>query len=188
MDILDDDYIDKTSKQYACHSLGLIGDDKAYPALLKAYEDTDPFIRAYALDALSKFSKDDTEKILLQALKDDSWQIRKQAVLSTAEMKNSAFVPFLKYKAINDPAKPVRTESVKALAVIASSESLGFLREKASEKKAPLELRKLALIELINNDLSGSLSVIDKILQEEWESKTPVLLETAMRNSCRKKI
>ena len=61
IDILDDDYIDKTSRQYACYSLGLIADDKSYPALLKAYEDTDPSLRSYALDALSKFSKDDTE-------------------------------------------------------------------------------------------------------------------------------
>ena len=81
--------------------------------------------------------------------------------------------------AVNDPAKPVRTQTVKSLAAIGSSKSLGFLREKAADKKAPLELRKLALIELINNDLSGSLSTIDRILEEEWELKTPMLLELA---------
>jgi HEAT repeat protein len=179
IEILEDDYADKTSKQYACNSLGLIGDDKAFPYLVKTYEDPDPYIRAYALSAISKYSKDETEKLLLQALKDDSWQIRKQAAVSSAELKKSSFVPYLKYKAEHDPAKPVRTESVKALAAIASSESLKFLREKASDKKTSLILRKQALVELIKNDLSGSLSVIDKILEDEWESITPVLLETA---------
>ena len=187
LDILNDDYIDKTSKQYACHSLGLIGDDKAYPFLLRTYEDTDPFIRSYALEAISKFNRDDTEKIMLQALKDDSWQIRKQAAVSAAGMKKESFVPYLEYKAVNDPAKPVRTESVKALAEIASPESLKFLREKVSDKKASVELRKLSLIELINNDISGSRTVIIGILEDEWESKTPVLLETACSTLANKK-
>ena len=178
-DILSDDYSDKTSKQYACNSLGLIGDDKAYPVLLETYGDPDPYIRAYALDALSKFKKDDTEKLFLQALKDDSPNIRKQAALSAAKMKKSAFVPFLKYKAVNDPVKNVRIESVKALSAIASSDALDFLEEKASDEKSPLELRKLALVELINNNFSESRSAIDKILESEWESDTPVLLETA---------
>ena len=179
IEILEDDYADKTSRQYACNSLGLIGDDKAFPYLVKTYEDPDPYIRAYALSAISKYSKDDTEKMLLQALKDDSWQIRKQAAVSSAELKKSSFVPYLKYKAEHDPAKPVRTEAVKALAAIASPESLKFLREKASDIKTSVVLRKQALVELIKNDLSGSLSVIDDILENEWESKTPVLLETA---------
>ena len=179
VDILTDDYIDKTSKQYACNSLGLIGDDRAYPALLEAYGDPDPYIRAYALDALSKFSKEDTEELLLQAMKDDSANIRKQAAVSAAKMKNSAFVPFLKYKAVNDPVKNVRIESVKALSAIGSSDALDFLKEKAADSKAPVELRKIILVELINNNFSESRSAIDKILESEWESKSPVLLDLA---------
>ena len=179
IDILEDDYSDKTSKQYACNSLGLIGDDRAYPALLEAYGDSDPYIRAYALDALSKFKKEDTEDLFLQALKDDSANIRKQAAVSASKMKNSAFVPFLKYKALNDPVKNVRIESVKALSAIASSEALDFLKEKAADNHSPIDLRKLIIVELINNNFTETRSSIDKILESEWESKTPVLLDIA---------
>ena len=187
IDILEDDFADKTSRQFACYSLGLIGDEKAYPYLIKTYEDPDPYIRSYALDAVSKYKKDETEKILIQALKDDNWQIRKQAAVSASELKKNSFVPFLKYKAEFDPEKPVRTESIKALSAIASSESLEFLRNKASDKKASITLRKLSLIELINNDLKGSMHVIDSILEDEWEVKTPVLLETACSTMASKK-
>ena len=179
MKIIDDEYIDKTSRQYAIHSLGLIVDDEAFPLLMKTYEDPDPYIRSYALDAISKYKKNESEEILLQALKDDSWQIRKQAAVSASEYKNEKLVPLLIYKAVNDPAEPVRIESVKALSAIGSQQSLSFLREKASEKKAAVSLRKLALVEIIKNDLSGSYSVIEKILEDEWESPGSFMLDTA---------
>ena len=72
MKIIDDEYIDKTSRQYAIHSLGLIGDDEAFPLLMKTYEDPDPYIRSYALDAISKYKKNESERFFFRALKDDS--------------------------------------------------------------------------------------------------------------------
>ncbi len=177
IDIIEDEYIDKTSKQYACNSLGLIGDEKAYPYLMKVYEDPDPYIRSYALNALGKIKKSDNEKLLIQAFRDDSPKIREQAAISAADTKNSSFIPFLKYMAANDPARDVRRESVKSLSKIASADAISFLKEKVTDSKASIELRKLSAVQLINNNFSAGKSAIDKVLKSEWESKAPVLLE-----------
>ncbi len=155
-------------RQYACYALGKIGDPTSLPVITQAYQDKDDYLRAYAVSALSGFSGARVDDLLMQALKDNFWRVRVDAAESLGARRVSAAVPILEYKAKFDPTLNVRVASITALGKIGDGGGYDFLRKLFANDLADPTLRENAFDSLVSNDLSGSLSTIEKVIDSLW--------------------
>ena len=179
IDILDDIDEEKSWRWTACEALGKIGDEEALPAIKNALVDKDTYLRSYAVKALSGFDSPEIEKTLIQALRDSFWRVRVAAAESLGEMKSSAAVDILIYKAGKDPEKNVKLAAVEALGEIGGGKSFDYLRELYSGTTTAQSVRTKAAEILIEKDLPATLDTIKTVLAEEWEKEiSPVLSYT----------
>lgn len=176
-DIAQDTDEKKTSRQYAINSLGLIGAPESFKDLSTLYQENDPMIRMYALSALSGYTDNESEQIIFQALKDENWRIRKEAVLAAGKRKSDIFTDMLIYRGTTDPVGEIKLRAFDSLSKIGSSKAFDYLREVAESKMINIKMRRHAFILCITNDMNNSVKMVDKILNEEWTAPSKTLLE-----------
>ncbi len=177
--IISDRDLEKTFRQYAINSLGMIRDEESFNDLLAAYQDDDPYIRIYAVSALSGYEKTEVDSIIFEALKDENWRIRKEATTAAGKKKNNDFVKILIYRSDNDPVEDIRMESIKSLSEIGSNEAMDYIRNKAADPKSSLKIRKHAFSTAVEKDLPGSMKMVEAIIEKEWNSSNKALLESS---------
>ncbi|MDX9800623.1 MAG: HEAT repeat domain-containing protein [Spirochaetia bacterium] len=177
IDIASDREIERTYRQYAINSLGQIADDSSFDFLLSAYGENDPYIRIYALSAVSKYDRKEVDTIILESLKDENWRIRKEAAISAGSKKDSSFDDILIYRIENDPEENIRLEALKALAEIGSMEGMNYIRSKAEDPRSSFKIRKLAFVLSVSKNVSDSIKMIDRVLEKEWNSPNKTLIE-----------
>ena len=176
IDILDDIDEEKSWRWNACEALGKIAHPDALPSIDLALQDSDTYLRAYAVKALSGFEGDDIEDILIQSLKDSFWRVRVSAAEALGTRKSKKAVDILIYKAKKDPEKNVKLAAVEALGEIADAGSMDFLRELYEKSNTNQAVRTKSAEILIEKDLSESLPVIIKVIDEEWEKDNSAVL------------
>jgi HEAT repeat protein len=175
--ILTDDLEEDILRRYACDSLGKIGDEKALPHIRSVLSSDDPYLRAYAVSAISNFEGQEVEEILMQALRDSFWRVRVSALESLAETDHTEAIPAMKFKAKHDPEKNVRLEAVESLADMDKGEAWDFLEESLKDQSTPFELRIASAEQLIKKHLDQSLNAIKEVLKTEMEKKNSNLLK-----------
>lgn len=168
---------DRTSRQYALHSLGKIGAERSFDVLFSAWKEDDPLIRIYALSALSNYDKKEVNTVLFESLKDENWRIRKEAVTTAGKTGDKEFLDILFYRSDNDPVEDIRNESLKSIAEIGGTDAFDFIRDKAENPRTSPKTRILAFTIAVTKDLSGSLEMIDSQLEKEWNAAVKTLLE-----------
>ncbi|MBN2050084.1 MAG: HEAT repeat domain-containing protein [Spirochaetales bacterium] len=176
--ILADQDEEKSLRWRACQALGVLGDEKSLPVLKRALTSDDTYLRSYAAAALKTFPGREVESLLMEALKDSFWRVRLSASETLGERKSREAVPILIFKAEKDPEANVRLAAFQALGEIASPEAVDFIEATLEKKTASLPLRQEAVAILLKLEPSGSLELLEKILQEVWEEKNSPLLNT----------
>ena len=167
LEIVEDRTEEKLLRLYAADSLGKIADPKAIPVLREFYLEDDALIRAYAASALAEFDMKEVMDILIQGLKDSSWRVRETSAKGLANPLSAEAMDILIYKAKKDPVRDVRMEAIKALGEIGRKKSLDFLREMYEDESQRLEFRIASFDVLVEKDLNGTLSSVEKILEQE---------------------
>ncbi|AEJ61409.1 PBS lyase HEAT domain protein repeat-containing protein [Spirochaeta thermophila DSM 6578] len=171
---------EKGLKRAACEAIGFLADPSTLPLVLKALQDqTDPYLRATAVRALSRFP--DTEEIevaLQDALRDSFWRTRVAACEVLGEKGSRESIPILKYKAEKDPEFQVRQAAVKALSTIGTREAVGFLEALLLNERTSFQLRPVIAKELIDRHFSSVAETIEKTMAQEWEKENSQLLLT----------
>ena len=164
-------------RQYACDSLGKIGDKKAIEPLNHLLSSEDALLRAYATAGLSYFENEKVIPILTQALKDDNWRVRSAAAEGLAKKWASEAVGILKYKAEHDPKEQVKTKAVTALGAIGTDEAVKFLHKIAADTSVSNTLRLDAVQALTENHLTNSINKLKELMDKEWNVENSRFLE-----------
>ena len=189
IDILEDIDEEKSWRWSACEALGKIAHPDALPAIEFALQDSDTYLRSYAVKALASFKDDEVEDILIQSLKDSFWRVRVSAAEALGERKSREAVDILIYKAKKDPENNVKLAAIEALGEIADSNSMDFLRDLYRKSNTTQTVRTKSAEIIIKNDLASSIPVITEVLDQEWEKdNSPVLSYTCKFLSTEKNI
>lgn len=175
--IASDKEMEKTYRQYAINSLGQIADEDNFDFLLSAFSEADPYIRIYALAAISRYDRKEADDIILESLKDENWRIRKEAATAAGSRKNSNYTDILIYRIENDPEEIIRIEALKALAETGGKEAMDYIKSKAEDSRTSFKIRKLAFMLSIEKNVSDSLKMIDTVFEKEWNSPNKTLIE-----------
>ncbi|MCA1754822.1 MAG: HEAT repeat domain-containing protein [Spirochaeta sp.] len=182
MEILDDTSESETLRHYAADSLGKIGDSRALPAIRTALSEG-AIMRAYSVHALSNFpSEDNVQRLLTAALRDSNEQVRTFALRGLANAGAEGAFNAVRYRAERDPEHRVRIEAYKTLASYGSEEAFDFLRERYEDKRLGFELRSVALSQLVEHDLPGTIESIQKVIAAEWEERNSRILDHTARS------
>lgn len=105
----------------ALEALAKIGDSQGEGAVISALSASDPNVRASAVGSLGPFTSSETEKAILEALRDSFYKTRIAAAKAAAEKKMVAAVPYLRYRAQRDDVAAVQDEAVRSLGAIGDS-------------------------------------------------------------------
>ncbi len=171
VDILEDETQEKSFRWRACQALGNYADETVLPHIRKALNDDDTILRTYAVRALKEFPADMVLDDLIEALRDSFWRVRVAAIETLGEREESKAVDILIYKAKRDPEEKIRLTAVNALGKIGGGKAFDAVREIAEATTFSMALRAASVQVAIDNDLGSSFSMIDAIIEQEWEKE-----------------
>jgi len=152
----------------AIDALSKIGAPECLDPIIACIRTNDPNIRSTAVGALGPFSGDAVEKAILDAFRDSYYRTRLAAVRASRERKLEAAVPFLKFRAERDEIPNIRDESIRALGVIATSDSIEVLETLFSERKNSDRIRVISAEMVMKNAPSRNIS---RLIAEMDEAK-----------------
>lgn len=182
IELAGDEDEETTVRNHASASLGKIGDEKALAVLKSNMTDkSSALIRMSAMEALSQFDVEETDQILMNALKDSYWRIRLMACKSLAERKTEEAFPALRYKAEKDPENRIREAAVKAIGDIDSKECRNYLMESFKNEKSSSTLRYWSMKKLIELNIDLILPEIEKMYEEKSEDEKYKFLEVVLK-------
>jgi HEAT repeat protein len=184
-ELASDKYLERTYRQYAINSLGYLKDEKSFDDLVAAYKEEDPLIRIYALSAITKYDKKETDVIIFEAIKDENWRIRKQAVSDAGNKKSKDFVQILIYRADKDPVEDIKISSISSLSEIGGKEAFDYIRSRALDPKASVKIRQHAFTLAVNKDTANSLTMIETIFEKESSASNKAFLESLTSELCK---
>ena len=123
-------------RMYSAQSIGEMQKEEAIEILLDLYEDSEPNLRVYVVKGLSNFKGNaQAESLIIQAVRDSHYKVRLEAidVIKNNEIKSA--VPYLVYRAKNDPETVVKDACYPAIAALNTSEGNEYLIEQLTDKK-----------------------------------------------------
>jgi len=123
---------------------------------LAALSSADPNVRASAIAALGPFTQSRAEEALLEAFRDSYYKSRAGAAIAAGKRRLEAAVPFLQYRALRDDVPAVRDESIRALGLIGSPESIKALHALFDDAAQSDRSRIVAAIALLEKDAPNS--------------------------------
>jgi HEAT repeat protein len=172
---------ERVRRMYAASALGKIGDARALPALRALLGSQDSLLRAYAASALAGFDLGEVEGALQEALRDNNARVRQAAAAALARKDAQKSVDILIYKARLDPERAVRLEAIRSLGAIGNARALSYLKEAYRDRLLANPYREEALGALLQYDPGGSLGAVREVVEAEWGSKDPAVLEFTAR-------
>jgi len=136
VEILEDGDENTFVRMYAAESIGLMKEEKSIEVLTKQFEANDPNLRQYVIKGLRNFQdKEEAENVILEAIRDDHYKVRLEAISAVKDNKIEESIPYLIYRAKNDSEKVVKDASYDAIASLGTKEGNDFLIGQITEKK-----------------------------------------------------
>ena len=175
-EIVEDPDEEKGWRWRACQALGKIGDPDSFDVLKKLFSDKDKVLRTYATEAVGYYHTDEARELLMRALRDAAWDVRRKAARQLGEGGTREAVDILIYVAEEDPELIIRKEAVSALGKIGGGEALEFLGKLGATTLTAPELWSLAVETMVKEDLGGAFDDLVKIIDDEWEKDSSYFL------------
>lgn len=122
-------------RMYAAEAIGAMKKPESVPILLDLLEGADPNFRVYVIKGLSNYDSQEAKDAIIQGIKDAHWKVRQEAIESVEKMQIKEAVPFIIYRAKNDPEKVIKEKAYTTLAKLESKEANDFLIETIKDKK-----------------------------------------------------
>ncbi len=125
---------------------------EAVPILAALYEDTDPILRTAAINGLGNFNTPDSVSVILESFKDSYYKVRLEAISAAQKNKFGEAVPYILYRAKNDPVENVKFKSLEALGSLNDGPSNSWLSSVFNDPKTVEKVRvKVASVLMLNN-------------------------------------
>lgn len=157
-------------RMYAAEAIGAMENTSSIPILEKLYESSDPNLRQYVVKGLAFFPNDTTaQKVLLEAIRDEYWKVRMEAIDVAKKNKMQNAVSFLLYRAKNEKEKTVKYAAFAALATFRTNEARDFFTKLLNEKKASDDDKARAVKVLLENEMGESevIALSNEVMKDE---------------------
>ncbi len=136
VEILDDEDENMYVRMYAAEAIGLMEKKESVPVLVETFTSTDPNLRQYVIKGLVNFPKVvEAQETILQAVRDEHWRVRQEAIKAVKTMELKDATPFLIYRAKSDSEKVIKEEALKTLAFLNTSDGNKYLIDQLKDKK-----------------------------------------------------
>jgi HEAT repeat protein len=120
----------------AVEAIGNMQNADAVSLLLDLYNQPNPNFRAAIIGALANFDTRETKALVQQAIRDEHYRVRLEAIAATKKLKLTEAVPFLLSRAKNDPESSVKYAAFDALATLGTGDGRDFLLSVVTDKKS----------------------------------------------------
>lgn len=149
-------------RMYSAEAIGSMGKEEAVEVLVNLYEDTDPKIREYVIRGLKNYKDNEVaEKIMLQATRDNHYKVRLEAIEAIKVNEIKSAVPYLIYRAKNDPENVVKKSAWPVIASLNTNEGNEFLVNQIKDKKIPDNTKSIVAKSLLEYNNAGSEEIIE---------------------------
>lgn len=129
----------KFTRMYAAEAIGRMNKPESVPVLVEAFLSEDPNLRQYAIKGLSYYNTQEAADVILQGFRDSYYKVRIESAEAVKKQQITRAVPYLIYRASNDPENVVKTAAYKSLAAFTGNPEVcdffeeNFLNEKNSD-------------------------------------------------------
>lgn len=122
-------------RMYAAEAIGQMKNPASIPILLKLFESPDPNFREYVVRGISNFNTKEAENLIIQGIRDAHQKVRLVSMEKAQEMGIKDAVPFIIYRAKNDPENSVKNKAYEVLAKFNNGESNSYLVDLIKDEK-----------------------------------------------------
>lgn len=148
-------------RMYAAEAMGKMKNDDSVPVLIKLFEEGDPNMRQYCIKGLAYYpDSKEARATVIQAIRDDHYKVRLEAISAVKKLNMTEAVPYLTYRAKNDPENAVKKECYPALAELNTKEANAFLIKQITEKSVSDSAKYQAAEALMKNGTAGEDEII----------------------------
>jgi HEAT repeat protein len=123
-------------RAHAAAALGLIGDQRAVPVLLKALRDNDPVLRSRAAVALGRVGDPNAFDSLVEALRDSKPHVHRDALWALSELGDQRTLGLL-MRALRDPSRYMRKLAADCLGELGAPQAVPELERLEMLDKNP---------------------------------------------------
>ena len=156
VEIIKDEDENSFVRMYAAEAIGKMKKEESVPILIEHFESSDPNMRQYCLKGLENFPDNpEAVNLVLQAIRDEYYKVRIEAIKACKELNLKEAVPYLIYRAEKDIEKSVQKECYPVIAFLNTNEGNDFLIKRITEKKVSDTDKLLAASALIENGNIG---------------------------------
>ena len=135
-EIAEDTDQDLFARCYAAESIGAMEKAESEPVLIDLYEADEPRLREYVIRGLSHYSSTASQKVIVQALKDDNYRVRLEALAAVQEQGISAADRDIIYHCKHKEEKVVKEKCYKVLAKLSTPAGNEYLVSVLKDKKS----------------------------------------------------
>ena len=159
--ILEDDDENAFVRMYAAESLGLMKVEKSVPILVQNFDANDPNLRQYIVKGLENFPEViEAKQVILEAIRDEHWKVRQEAIKAAKEMEIKEAIPYLIYRAKNDSEKVIKEESITSIAKLNTQQGNDYLVKQITDKKIGDATKKKVIQVLLKENTVGEEEIL----------------------------
>ncbi len=159
-------------RMYAAEALGAMEKDESVPVLVKLYETNDPNLRQYVIKGLGYFPEViEAKSVIIQAVRDEHYKVRLEAIETVKKQEMKEAVPYITYRAKNDPEEKVKLTCYEVLAFMNTAEGNEFLIERLTERKESDSHKSKACEVLLKEGHTGKKEISELALSVAQDDK-----------------
>lgn len=158
-------------RAYAAEAIGAMEKPESRDILIDLYEADEPQIREYVIRGLSHYSDEASRKVIRQALKDDSYRVRLEAVGVVENQNITEFAKDLVYHCKTKEETVVKEKCYKVLAKLNTEDGNKYLVSVITDKKAGDSAKIKVAAALLEQNHAGTQEIINLALDTLKDDK-----------------
>ena len=160
-DIAQDENEDIYIRSYAAEAIGSMGRKEAVDILVDLFEDENPKLREYVVRGLSDFTDSIVQTVIKQALKDDVWRVRMEAINVIEKHNMTSLSKDLIYHCKHKEETVVKEKIYKVLAKLNTADGNEYLVSLITDKKTGDAIKSKVAAALLENNHAGTQEILE---------------------------
>ncbi|MBQ2528695.1 MAG: HEAT repeat domain-containing protein [Treponema sp.] len=148
-------------RAYAAEAIGSMGKKEAVDILVDLFEDENPKLREYVVRGLSNFTDSIVQTVIKQALKDDVWRVRMEAINVIEKHGLSSLSKDLIYHCKHKEETVVKEKIYRVLAKLNTSDGNEYLISLITDKKVGDAIKSKVAAALLENNTAGVQEIVE---------------------------
>lgn len=149
-------------RMYAAEAIGAMEKTESIEILIKLFESTDPNFRCYVVKGISHYNDEQTDKVIIQALRDSQYKVRLEAIDAVEKRNMTEAVPFLIFRCKDkDELKSVKEKCYSVIAKLNKDEGNKYLISILEDKKIGSGTKAKVAGVLLEQNFAGTDEVIE---------------------------